>query len=180
MIMGGLMKRLLNMIPVRQKGDKFTTKDFNCKMSNLYLVLKQRTSIKNAFEVSLEINTQKAQEDIDTICERILSCILDYDDFCRAKEEEARHKNEMPKRILNLFQRKIAQKMMTIKKQQDGSGKKYQSAMISKWSAKAMWKKHCMFVKPPPFIPYPRLFKEVCQWLNAYVWGILFKLVAWW
>lgn len=132
MIMGGLMKRLLNMIPVRQKGDKFTTKDFNCKMSNLYLVLKQRTSIKNAFEVSLEINTQKAQEDIDTICERILSCILDYDDFCRAKEEEARHKNEMPKRILNLFQRKIAQKMMTIKKQQDGSGKKYQSAMISK------------------------------------------------
>jgi hypothetical protein len=46
--------------------------------------------------MSLDIRTQKAQEDIDTICERILSCILDYDDFCRAKEEEARHKNEMP------------------------------------------------------------------------------------
>ena len=119
MIIGGLMKRLLNQIPVRQKGDKFTTKDFNCKMSNLYLLLRQRTSIKNAFEVSLEINTQKAQEDIDIICERILSCILDYDDFCRSKELEAAHKNEMPKRILNLFQRKIAQKMMTIKKQAD-------------------------------------------------------------
>ena len=53
--------------------------------------------------MSLDIRTQKAQEDIDTICERILSCILDYDEYCRAKEEEARHKNEMPQRILNLF-----------------------------------------------------------------------------
>ena len=51
----------------------------------------------------MEIDTQKAQDDIDTICERILSCILDYDDFCRAKEEEHAQKNEMPKRILNLF-----------------------------------------------------------------------------
>lgn len=72
-------------------------------MSNLYLLLRQRTSIKNAFEVSLDIDTQKAQDDIDTICERILSCVLDYDDFCRAKEEEHAQKNEMPKRILNLF-----------------------------------------------------------------------------
>lgn len=132
MILGGLMKRLLNMIPVRQKGDQFTSNDFNSKMSNLYLLLRQRTSIKNAFEVSLEINTQKAQDDIDTICERILSCILDYDDFCKLKEEEAAHKNEMPKRILNLFQRKIAQKMMAIKKQAEGPGKRYQSSMISK------------------------------------------------
>lgn len=96
MIIGGLMKRLLNQIPVRQKGEKFTVKDFNAKMSNLYLLLRQRTSIKNAFEMSLDIKTQKQIEDIDTVCERILSCILDYDDYCRAKEEEARHKNEMP------------------------------------------------------------------------------------
>lgn len=96
MIIGGLMKRLLNQIPVRQKGEKYISKDFNSKMSNLYLLLRQRTSIKNAFEMSLDIRTQKAQEDIDTICERILSCILDFDEYCRAKEEEARHKNEMP------------------------------------------------------------------------------------
>ena len=132
MIIGGLMKRLLNQIPVRQKGEKYTTKDFNSKMSNLYLMLRQRASIKSAFEVSLEIDTQSAQDEIDTICDRILSCVLDYDDFCRSKEEEARHKNEMPKRILNLFQRKIAQKMMSIKKNSEGSGKKYQSGMISK------------------------------------------------
>ena len=96
MILGGLMKRLLNQIPVRQKGEKYTIKDFNSKMSNLYLILRQRTSIKNAFELSLDIRTQKCQEDIDTICERILSCILDFDEYCRSKEEEARHKNEMP------------------------------------------------------------------------------------
>lgn len=108
MILGGLMKRLLNQIPVRVKGEKYYVDDFQNKMSNLYLLLKQRTSIKNAFEVSLDIKTQKAQDDIDKICERILSCIMDYDDFCRAKEEEAKHKNEMPTRILNLFQRKIA------------------------------------------------------------------------
>lgn len=132
MIIGGLMKRLLNMIPVRQKGEKYTVKDFNSKMSNLYLLLRQRTSIKNAFELSLEIQTQKAQEDIDTICERILSCILDYDDYCRAKEEEARHKNEMPQRILNLFQRKIAQKMMNLKKLNEVNRKPYESPLINK------------------------------------------------
>jgi len=87
------MKRLLNQIPVHQKGQKYTVKDFNSKMTNLYLLLRQRASIKNAFEISLDIQTQKAQEDIDTICERILSCILDFDEYCRAKEEEARHKN---------------------------------------------------------------------------------------
>ena len=103
-------------------------------MSNLYLLLRQRCSIKNAFEISLDIRTQKAQDDIDTICERILSCIMDYDDFCKAKEEEARHKNEMPQRILNLFQRKIAQKMMSLKKDNQSARKKgaYESPMISK------------------------------------------------
>lgn len=88
-------------------------------MSNLYLLLRQRTSIKNAYEISLDIRTQKAQEDIDIICERILSCILDYDEFCKLKEEEARHKNEMPQRILNLFQRKIAQKMISLNKSKE-------------------------------------------------------------
>jgi len=96
MIIGGLMKRLLNQIPVRIKGESHTVRDFQAKMSNLYLLLRQRCSIKNAFEVSLDIRTQKAQDDIDGICERILSCIMDYDDFCQLKEEEAKHKNEMP------------------------------------------------------------------------------------
>merc|ERR1712025_565568 len=108
MILGGLMKRLLNQIPVRIKGQRQTVQDFNAKMSNLYLLLRQRCSIKNAFEISLDISTQKAQDDIDAITERILSCIMDYDDYCRMKEEEAKHKNEMPQRILNLFQKKIA------------------------------------------------------------------------
>lgn len=116
MIIGGLMKRLLSQIPVRIKGQRMMVQDFNSKMSNLYLLLRQRCSIKNAFEISLDIKTQKAQDDIETITERILSCIMDYDEFCKSKEEEAKHKNEMPQRILNLFQRKIAQKMMTIKK----------------------------------------------------------------
>merc|ERR1712032_903636 len=39
MILGGLMKRLLNQIPVHQKGQKYTVKDFNSKMTNLYLLL---------------------------------------------------------------------------------------------------------------------------------------------
>lgn len=129
MIIGGLMKRLLNQIPVRIKGEKHTVKDFQAKMSNLYLLLRQRCSIKNAFEVSLDIRTQKAQDDIDSICERILSCIMDYDDFCQVKEEEAKHKNEMPQRILNLFQKKIAQKMMNLKNKDK---KKYESSMIQK------------------------------------------------
>jgi hypothetical protein len=132
MIIGGLMKRLLNQIPVRIKGEKHTTRDFQAKMSNLYLLLRQRCSIKSAFEVSLDIRTQKAQDDIDSICERILSCIMDYDDFCQLKEEEAKHKNEMPQRILNLFQKKIAQKMMTLQQKQNGGKKKYESSMIQK------------------------------------------------
>ena len=59
---------------------------------------------------------------------------MDYDDYCKAKEEEARHKNEMPQRILNLFQRKIAQKMMNLKKASDKSPqrKSYESPMINK------------------------------------------------
>lgn len=54
---------------------------------------------------------------------------MDYDDFCQVKEEEAKHKNEMPQRILNLFQKKIAQKMMNLKNKDK---KKYESSMIQK------------------------------------------------
>jgi len=97
MVIGGLMKRLLNQIPVVIQGQKKApSDDFQAKMSNLYLLLRKRVSMKEVFEVSMNINMQKAHEDIDSITERILSVIMDYDDYCQAKEEEMRHRNEMP------------------------------------------------------------------------------------
>ena len=97
------MKRLLNQIPVKIKGTNKSNHDFNAKMSNLYLLLRKRVSMKEVFEVSMNVNMKTATDEIDIITERILSLIMDYDDYCATKEEEMAHKNEMPARILNLF-----------------------------------------------------------------------------
>ena len=57
MVLGGLMKRLLNQIPVRIDNAKKSSDDFQAKMTNLYIHLRKRVSVKNVYEVSLNINT---------------------------------------------------------------------------------------------------------------------------
>jgi len=42
--------------------------------------------MKNIFEVSLNINMQKAHDEVDCITERILSLIMDYDAYCEEQE----------------------------------------------------------------------------------------------
>ena len=50
------------------------------------MLLKKRVSMKNVFEVSLNVNMQRAHDEVDVITERILSLIMDYDSYCEEQE----------------------------------------------------------------------------------------------
>lgn len=93
-------------------------------MSNLYLLLRQRISIKHVYENTFDVSTQKAQSDVENICECILSCIMEYDDYCKLMEEEAQHNNELPKRIQREFSLKINQKLKDLQRSHDAKYKK--------------------------------------------------------
>lgn len=60
MVISGLMKRLLNQIPVKLVGTNERTEDFQAKISNLYMLLQKRVFMKKVFEVTLDVNMNKA------------------------------------------------------------------------------------------------------------------------
>jgi hypothetical protein len=65
MVVSGLMKRLLNQIPVKLFGTNERTEDFQSKISNLYMLLHRRVFMKKVFEITLDVNMNKAQDNID-------------------------------------------------------------------------------------------------------------------
>lgn len=60
MVISGLMKRLLNQIPVKLVGTSERTDDFQAKISNLYMLLQKRVFMKKVFEITLDVNMNKA------------------------------------------------------------------------------------------------------------------------
>ena len=81
-VIGGLMKRLLNQLPAKIPNTDIRSNDFQVKISNVYLMLQKRVSMKKIFEVSMDISMRKTYEDINLMTERIMEMILDYDEFC--------------------------------------------------------------------------------------------------
>jgi hypothetical protein len=79
---GGLMKRLLNQLPAKIPNTNVRSNDFQVKISNLYLLLQKRVSMKKIFEISMDISMRKTYEDINQITERIMDIIISYDDYC--------------------------------------------------------------------------------------------------
>jgi len=61
MIIGGLMKRMLNQIPARKPGGDANEKttEFQYQIANLYIMLDARISVKRVFETQLDITKQK-------------------------------------------------------------------------------------------------------------------------
>ena len=77
--------------------------------------------MKKVFEVTLDVNMNKAQDNIEICTQQILSSILDYEQFCLYQEEQAILSHRTPQRILDMFQDKIVEKMkaLTDKKSSD-------------------------------------------------------------
>lgn len=115
MVIAGLMKRLVNQLPAFEPNTNNRTDDFQVKVANLYLLLQKRTSMKQVFQVSLDISQQKTFDDIDGITERIMSHILDYEAYCEIEEANLPKRRMAPAKILNLFEKKIEDKMRNIK-----------------------------------------------------------------
>lgn len=110
-IIGGLMKRLLNQIPAKVPGTEYQSDDFEVKISNLYLMMESRVSMKKIFEVSLGVSMTTTYDEINTVCERIMGIILDYEEYCREQEDASQKPKLTKENIMNHFQKKIADKL---------------------------------------------------------------------
>lgn len=115
-IIGGLMKRLLNQLPAKIPNTEIRSNDFQVKISNVYLLLQKRVSMKKIFEVSMDVSMRKTYEDINYITEKIMTLILDYDDFCEAQEAKAVQPKVSTQNVFNHFAARIQDKMSAIKR----------------------------------------------------------------
>jgi hypothetical protein len=52
------------------------------------MLLQKRVFMKKVFEVTLDVNMNKAQDNIEICTQQILSSILDYEQFCLYQEEQ--------------------------------------------------------------------------------------------
>ena len=116
MIIGGLMKRLLNQIPAKVPGKLERTDDFQFQISNLYLMLEKRISVKRVFETSLDISKQKNYNEISIMTERIMNTILDFEAYCETEENEAPKRALAPQKVVNIFERKIGEKLSSLRR----------------------------------------------------------------
>ena len=80
------MKRLVYQLPAKVPNTEIRSNDFQVKISNVYLLLQKRVSMKKIFEVSMDISMRKTYEDINQITERIMDIIISYDDYCETQE----------------------------------------------------------------------------------------------
>ena len=110
------MKRLLNQLPAKIPNTEIRSNDFQVKISNVYLLLQKRVSMKKIFEVSMDISMRKTYEDINQMTERIMTMILDYDDFCEEQESNAVKPKVSTQNVFNHFAARIQDKMSTLKR----------------------------------------------------------------
>lgn len=76
--------------------------------------------MKRVFETSLDISKAKTYQDITSMTERIMSMVLDYEAFCECEEAMVPKRAMAPQKVVGLFQRKIGEKMNTLKKSNSG------------------------------------------------------------
>ena len=72
-IMSGLMQRLFYQLPAYEPGtigkERQRSSDFQVQVTNFYLLLQKRISLKQVFTQSLSVNMTKQTQDIDTLTE---------------------------------------------------------------------------------------------------------------
>jgi len=94
------MKRLFGQLPAYEPGkfgeERQRSTDFQVQVTNLYLLLQKRISLKSVFQSSLDINMNKATQDIDGITERVMNTICDYEAFCEIEEANLAQRRRAP------------------------------------------------------------------------------------
>ena len=101
------MKRLMNQLPAKIPNTEIRSNDFQVRVSNLYLMLQKRVSMKKIFEVSMDVSMRKTYEEINQITERIMALILDHDDFCQQQEALAVKPKVSTQNVFNHFAARI-------------------------------------------------------------------------
>ena len=117
-IIGGLMKRLFNQLPAYEPGrvgqERIRSSDFQVQVTNFYLLLQKRISMKSVFQSSLDINMSKATNDIDGITEKVMGTICDYEAYCEVEEANLSQRRRAPITVHEAFQKKIKEKMVKL------------------------------------------------------------------
>jgi hypothetical protein len=117
-IIAGLMKRLFGQLPAYEPGvigqERQRSNDFQVQVTNLYLLLQRRISMKSVFQSSLDINMNKAAQDIDGITERIMNTICDYEAYCEIQEANLEQRRRAPISVHEAFQKKIRDKFIKL------------------------------------------------------------------
>ena len=117
-IVAGLMKRLFGQLPAYEPGrigeERQRSCDFQVQVTNLYLLLQKRISMKSVFQSSLDINMNKATQDIDGITERIMNSICDYEAYCEVEEANLANRRRAPVHVHEAFQKKIRDKVLKL------------------------------------------------------------------
>jgi hypothetical protein len=85
MIVGGLMKRLLRQIPVDIPGERGKTTNLASQISNLFIRMKERTSIKPIYAetFSVDLGLEPVLEDH---VDKTMNLVIDYDAHCEKLE----------------------------------------------------------------------------------------------
>lgn len=113
------MQRLFYQLPAYEPGtigkERQRSNDFQVQVTNFYLLLQKRISLKQVFTQSLDVNLTKQTQDIDSLTEQVMSTICDFEAFCEVEESMIEARRKAPVAVHNQFQLKIQEKMMKLK-----------------------------------------------------------------
>lgn len=91
MIIAGLMKRLIGQIPVKLPGGVPSVgknKDFGSQVTNLMILLKKRTSLRDVYHNTLHVDLSQTDNSVESLVDSYMNLVLDYDAHCEREEQE--------------------------------------------------------------------------------------------
>lgn len=114
MVIAGMMKRMLNQLPVRLPGFENKYNDLTAQISNLFLMMKKETSVRSAFGNSFDIDLSQTHGMIQDTVEKIMTLVLEYDAHCEQMEQDLNLKPGAEVAVHNLVQEKLNAKVMKL------------------------------------------------------------------
>ena len=69
-------------------GQKGRSYDFAAQISNFMLKLKKRTSVRPAYQNTLQMNLSNAHTNVEDIVDQVMNLVLDYDAHCEELESQ--------------------------------------------------------------------------------------------
>jgi len=118
MIIAGMMKRILGQIPISLPGQKGRTYDFASQVSNLFLMMKKRVTLRPVYTNTLSVDLSKTHTNVDDLVDKVMNLILDYDAHCEKSEQDMSLREKEQLDVCHMVQNKLNSKVKNILNQQ--------------------------------------------------------------